>query len=445
MDEEDPSIMCFPEELHIELLRKVDGKTLAVCKRVCKLWHGLISKLEERKIWLYKCLLEIPWYIFQELTGLTVDKKLLYFELCSHSPLPWQFWREIYAEYKRFDYITNGIEKRTELYFPFEHGEITCLYIHNPDDVIYSGHDSGNVISWSDINEDKKFRVLYKHYKRVTCIGGLNMVTSLDDLHSCNYGNKIISSSRDSNVILYNIKNRKYQTIRHYNKQVNSLSAWGDHFICGADKSSIQGHPLWRSSNHDDIDINETCILYNQSSDITAVAFWDNVILSGNDVGDLYIWSHDLQSSIKGRQLMTHVASLESCIKSIYVLGTRVICFTADGQLCISRHKETFEFQKYDFYKKLLKSPECISVRGSILAIGCRSGSVFLYHIEKDEDWDHLYDIKPRVVKTSHDHVHSIVIGGNTTGPYVAIATNEYCLTIVQYCKYPKKGLNMTC
>lgn len=43
------------------------------------------------------------------------------------------------------------------------------------DNVVYSGHENGQVISWKNIEEDLHYHVLYKHHRRVTSIAGLDM------------------------------------------------------------------------------------------------------------------------------------------------------------------------------------------------------------------------------------------------------------------------------
>lgn len=41
--------------------------------------------------------------------------------------------------------------------------------------MIYSGHESGAVMGWSDIEVHMTCDLLYKHQRRVTCIQGLDM------------------------------------------------------------------------------------------------------------------------------------------------------------------------------------------------------------------------------------------------------------------------------
>lgn len=43
------------------------------------------------------------------------------------------------------------------------------------DNVLYSGHESGAVMSWEDIDEELKSETMYMHHRRVTSIAGLDM------------------------------------------------------------------------------------------------------------------------------------------------------------------------------------------------------------------------------------------------------------------------------
>ena len=72
--------------------------------------------------------------------------------------------------------------------------------------------------------------------------------------------------------------------------------------------------------------------------------------------------------------------------------------------------------------------------RKKIIIIHFIQGAVYLYHIPTDKDWDCLDIATPtRVIQTSHEHIHSLVIGDDGDGPFVTIATEGYSILIVQY------------
>ena len=52
-------------------------------------------------------------------------------------------------------------------------------------------------------------------------------------------------------------------------------------------------------------------------------------VISGDSFGNLYIWSDCLGCAQNSKQDMTYVTSLGSSIKSIYLLGKRIICYTS--------------------------------------------------------------------------------------------------------------------
>lgn len=52
-------------------------------------------------------------------------------------------------------------------------GLITMYFL--TDNVLYSGHESGAVVSWENIDEELKSETMYLHHRRVTSIAGLDM------------------------------------------------------------------------------------------------------------------------------------------------------------------------------------------------------------------------------------------------------------------------------
>ncbi|XP_052792559.1 uncharacterized protein LOC128226637 isoform X2 [Mya arenaria] len=447
------SIGQLPEEIQAFILSKLNGRSAAVCKKVCKLWHELIEGLEScMHFWLRCCLKEIPMYTLVEYTRLmqlsggreaTLTELALDWMSSLGSKLPWMFWREVYAEFYRTTYIMTREEKKTELHFYPLHGEVSCLHVQ--DNVVYSGHDSGLVMSWENVEADLHCETLYRHHRRVTYLTGLDMVTTTNDILNGETSNIIVSSSKDANLMLYNLETETSSTINHYTKQINCVSTWGRHLVAAADRCFIQGQPLWKVDKSD-LSVGVTCTLFSQSaSDITAVAFWEETVLSGDEMGNLFQWSGCLQCRQEGNQDMTPVANLQARVKAIFIQGSKIICFTSDNCLHISQYKSDskIEFDKLNIHTALMKTAEFITVRGPILAIGCKSGFVYLYHIPKPSDWDNLLLEKPaHILQFSKDHIHSIAIGDDGSCPYIVVATEDYCINIVQFKRRRKNSEN---
>lgn len=435
----------LPPETQAYILSKLDGRSVAVCKQVCRLWKDLITGLETSfHLWLRCSLKEIPPHSLVELTRCvqlsggregTPAELAADWNACLESQLPWRFWRDIYAKYSRSHCIMNWNENVTTFRFDSRHGDITCLHIQ--DNVIYSGHENGDVISWKNIERNMRYHVLYKHPRRVTCITGLDMVTTVQDVHDGRCSNKIVSSSRDGSIILYNVKTRKKERIQHYSKQVNCVRSWGNHFIAAANRSLLQGQPIWTSTDQSKADVNITCTLFSQSAtDITAVAFWKDEVISGDERGNLFHWTSCLGCGQRDQQDMTHVANIGSCIKSIYILGRRIVCFTNDGMLHVSHPADRFGFSRYDIHRAVLNFPECIAISGAILGIGFRSGLVYLYHLPREDSWNILDLTQPsRTIHTHQDHINALVFGDDGNAPFVAIATEECSLMIGKFCR----------
>ena len=119
--------MHFPPELQEEVLKHVDGCTLIQAQRVCKLWHKIVSRLQNSThLWRNCCLKEISHTVLLDLTGLTKGKGWM-----QGTPGPFKtdngpassgegdcekeehYWRHLYAVWHRSRYV--GIWSRVEV------------------------------------------------------------------------------------------------------------------------------------------------------------------------------------------------------------------------------------------------------------------------------------------------------------------------------------------
>lgn len=444
-----PSIGVIPQEIQAFILSKLDGKSAANAKKVNRLWNEIITGLETSlHFWLRCCLKELSPYILVELTRLlqlSAGRKSTLVELSNdwnnslESKLPWMFWQEVYAEYCRSKYICRGKMTKVEFHFFPLDGEVSCLHEH--DNIIYSGHKSGAVICWTNNDGQLTSEVLYRHHRRVTCITGLDMVRTTADILNGEQSHRIVSCSRDATLMVFDTETEQLSTIKHYTNQVNCVRCWGRHFVAAANRSMIQGQPLWKYDSQSDPSVSIEITLFSQSaSNITAVAFWEDTILSGDELGNVFQWTRFAESPVKPRgtnqEEMTHLTNLNSPIKELFLLSDRVVCFTGDGKLhiCKSRSESEAEFVVHNIFSATLATPEYVTIRGSILAIGCRAGSVFLYHMPSDSAWDNLDLTKPdHTICTGHEHVNGIIIGDDGAGPFVVIATERHMITWVQF------------
>ena len=61
-----------------------------------------------------------------------------------------------------------------------------------------------------------------------------------------------------------------------------------------------------------------------------AIKHWfPSQILSGDEMGNLFRWQGCLHCEQETSQDMTHITNLQSAIKSIFILVTRIICYTS--------------------------------------------------------------------------------------------------------------------
>ncbi|XP_052279015.1 uncharacterized protein LOC127877326 [Dreissena polymorpha] len=434
------SISCLPEEIQAYILSKLNGHAAAMCKKVCRLWKELIEGLETcMHFWLRCCLKEIPLSSLAQFARLTdVDEEFVKifrslardYQFHYTSQIPWQFWREVYAEHYRCSYIVTGKAKISEFPCYQSPGEVSCVCVQ--DNVVYTGHDSGAVMSLCSTDSGLKVDMLYRHHKRVTDICFLNSV-SIRQLLSGDTLNVVVTCSKDGCVILYNPDTQRSTTVQHYSKQVNQIRSWGQHLVAAANRSLLQGQPVWKF-NQSDHSIDITCTLYSQSpANITAVALWGNMVVSGDACGRVFVrdWL-----GCCGDQVMTQVTYLGSRVRSIFVVGKRIICYT-DDMLHISQSlgatsPGNMKFEAIDIYHPLRKVSECVAIRGPVLAIGFRPGFVHVYHMPDDSSWDSLQLERPaQVIRLARDHVHALDIADNGTGPVIAAATEDHCVYLI--------------
>lgn len=62
------------------------------------------------------------------------------------------------------------------------------------------------------------------------------------------------------------------------------------------------------------------------------------------------------------------------------------------------------------------------------------AGFVYLYHLPSEKAWKQLDLSKPsREIQLVKQHIHAVAIDDFGMGPYVAIATEDYCIHIVKF------------
>ncbi|KAK3600513.1 hypothetical protein CHS0354_028713 [Potamilus streckersoni] len=457
-------IIHFPREVQAYILSKLDGVSSAFAKRVCRTWYEIISELERGlHYWFCRCVKEISRYSLVEITQLAQLSRQREITLVEYSQewtvnkckiLPWSFWREVYAEFYRCQFIRTGEEKRTQLCYFFLHGEVTAL--HFQDNMIFSGHASGSVICWKNLESQMECDVIIKHQRPVTSITGLNMYDNVDDILCGKHLNMIISASIDSKLICHHLvtdnkdddeeeeeeEKEDNIEIQHFIKRVNVVRSWGSCFIAAANGSLVQGQPIWNVDSEQGRPTQYIVRhLFGQTaSNMTAVAFWDNTVLSGDEMGNVFKWSGNVldKENKYTAEDMIFLNNFRSPVKKLFILEDIIICFTGDGNMHISDDQETFTV--LDVFSCVHMYPEEISIRGPVIAIGFRGGMIHLYLVDSKEDWRRFDITKPvRTYNTGAEHINALTIGDDGGGPVIVIATEELHVTVLQFRKATKK------
>ncbi|KAL5012150.1 hypothetical protein ScPMuIL_010701 [Solemya velum] len=425
-----------PKEIQAFILSKLDGCSLVRAQRTCKLWYETIHKLERIfHIWLMCCLKEVDTDILVDITGLvklaSLDSKDAVSLL---GAMPWHLWRAVYAEFHRARYINLDTQKTIELYFFMGYGMVTCL--HMKGDVFVSGHEGGNIVTWKNIDADVEANIIHRHQRIVTDITVLDAGTE-DELWAGKMKPVVVSASRDSTLKVNSLEKCLTTEVHCYSSQVNQISSWGNSFVAAADKSMLQGQPVWRViTDSSGLHIQTKFHLTGQkTANMKAVALWGDEIMTGDELGNVFYKKIGVANSrlpANDPIELDFIANLGSIIETIIIKGQKVLCFTGNRNIYTSIDRRTFA--KHDMFESLQKLAECVYLWGSILAIGCKMGSVFLYHLQSKEDWQGLDLSKPNhSFHTGSEHINAMAIGDDGAGPVLAIATEDPVIHIVRW------------
>ncbi|OWF47643.1 uncharacterized protein LOC110454100 [Mizuhopecten yessoensis] len=430
------TIMVLAKEIQVLILSKLDGLSLARVQKVCRLWYDIVDDFEKYfHVWLRCCLTEISICDLVEITGLLeIDESDdLLVTADNLKKLPTIFWREVYAEYHRNDFIKNKARKMNKIEYPNCYGMVTALKLK--DNVLFSGHEDGRVISWENIDGCVRNTTCHQHQRMVTDLAVTRADLTVNHLLLGINNTFVISSSKDSSLILNDITGGQSTKISYFSKQVNSVSCSGLTFVAAANCSFLQGHPVWDIDYHKELNARLRCrqdLAGQESTNILAVALQRNKVLASDDIGNLLLYKGTGQDQKSKQDQPIILSVFGAAVKSILFRDDKVVCLTDDGMLCVSLDLK--EFKQHSVYEAINVIPECIAWRVNILVIGAKTGKVFLYLVKGDSDLLHLdLSIPVAIYDTDSEHVNSVAIGDDGNGPVLAIATEHSFITLVRW------------
>ncbi|XP_033743259.1 uncharacterized protein LOC117329424 [Pecten maximus] len=433
---DESNIMILAKEIHVLILSKLDGLSLARVQKVCRLWYDIVDDFEKYfHVWLRCCLTEISTCDIVEISGLLeIDESDDLLATADNlKKLPTIFWREVYAEYHRNNFIKNKRKKVKKIEYPKCYGMITALKLK--DNVLLSGHEDGRVISWENIDVCIKNTTLHQHQRMVTDLAvtraGLtvnHLLLGINDMF-------VISTSKDSSLILNDMTTEQSTKISYFSKQVNSVSCSGLTFVAAANCSFLQGHPVWDIDYRRELKAKLRCrqdLAGQESTNILAVALHRNKVLASDDIGNLFLYKGTDQNRNCKQDRPVILCVFGAAVKTILFRDDKAVCLTDDGMLCVSLDLK--EFKQHNVYEAINVIPECIAWRVNILVIGAKSGKVFLYLVKEDKDLFNIDLSRPvAVYDTDSEHVNSVAIGDDGNGPVLAIATEHNFITLVRW------------
>ncbi|XP_046346393.2 uncharacterized protein LOC124126884 isoform X1 [Haliotis rufescens] len=430
-------VLEFPRELQYFILAKLDGVALGHVQCVCRSWQEIVGHLESSfNIWLRCCLKEIPSYILVELTGMCrfIEQGEITADVCNR--VGWEFWRDLYREYRRGELLTRWQETSMEITIPFMYGKATSIDLG--ERYLVSGHSTGNVLVWENLRETDALTMglVHKHHQHVSCVRVLASERSWTDLGAAQVEDAcpcVASSSRDCVINVSTIRGTDTHHIAHFSQQVNNLSVCGEYFVAAAKSSVLHGQPVWRVASSRPLNLEQTDQLWGQrTSNVTAVAMTFGTVVSGDVMGNLLMWDSGVDE-LKGREPEV-IHKFSSSVKQICLQGERLVCLLDDGSLWVRRDTKFTQWLADDLFETYQGTAKCLSLRGTILAVATTMGGVFLYSIPDNKSWDMLEFKHPdSVVRTGKNTITSISLGDDGKSPVVAIAADDETITIIRW------------
>ncbi|XP_076117790.1 uncharacterized protein LOC143085380 [Mytilus galloprovincialis] len=427
------SISDIPEEIHMFILSRLDGQSLVRAKRTCKMWACLIENLEKFfGIWLMCCLNEIPLFMLTEIMGYNqkkTDHKIL---IKSCKQLPWIFWREIYAEYKRAFTIEWAKMEMADLYYDQAHSVITSLAIK--DGKLLTGHEDGSVFCWKNVAmEGLDLKLVHKHQRRVTCMAVTTTCTDVSELLSSKCHTLIVTGSQDYGVFVSDMTKSNSTELDYYNLQINSVSCFGPYITSVANGSFVQGQSVWHVSTEGSLTVTQESKLEppDNYSNPVHVALTEDRVFVVEENGGLYRWTWN--DGIPNKSVV--ITNLSCPVKSLICKDDCLVCLLDNGELEVTDSKSSYH-RKWNINELLQRQPESMAWRGPLFALGTKGGVVYMYLVKDIENMKSLDLTKPAAKLTVEaDHVNHIAIGDDGSSPLVAIATEQLHLSLFKFIK----------
>ncbi|ESO83843.1 hypothetical protein LOTGIDRAFT_236369 [Lottia gigantea] len=416
-------IQKLPKELQFYILSKCDGDSLINSGKVCTLWLEIIDVLEKSfHIWTGKCLNEIPRRYLVQLTGIPelLDKRNDSY--CKD--VPWTFWKDVYFDYNRMSVVRDWIPERKVVMMPSQLN--TCTALRSRDNILVSGHIDGNVVLWKDEVEPGRFKLLTRHRSHVTAVDMLNTVESMKEVGEWVDGYTVVSVSRDSSIHVSNPLSDSVKNITLYRGSVNNLSCWGSKFVVAAESSILNGQPVWKVDH--DKTVNVLHELYgHEESCISAATCWNDQIISGDVIGNLYQWKLNSTTRQQCRPVIVAKFS-ESYTKQIYFDGYILLCLLGDGSICWRVGNQKFQTTPNKTELEIFSAtPTCLACRARLLVVGLNSGNVLVYYIATEESWLTFNPAVPTCrFRACSDSINCIDVCHDGNTPVIVVSsTNE--------------------
>ncbi|XP_069696935.1 uncharacterized protein [Periplaneta americana] len=429
--------------LHPEVLEVVfshlDGKSLARCEQVCKLWNELVQRISQRTdIWKRCCEKEIDRGTRLEV----LDKSFPSWHLSCLSEAE---WREVYKNWCQWQHLDSWGYKTRTICEDTHIAPVTCMRTSGTS--VVTGHHYGDVFLWGD---DDVVNVTL-HVRHVTDLslmvyGGLSKNDS-EQLHH----DLVISTSLDHTVqinpLTFEEDTHGFPIVikEHFGPTIIVRSFRNLFAVLSYDERVSVWQVTNSSGNIRAPEISKLHTLRIHSDPFAAISIWGAGSIQVSAITYkglcLPIYRGGTSNSYKLLQEETqHFSSpelwedMDGRILRIFFWRYGISIVLTDERYMYVRIDSGRQV-KYNTMPYLHSHPVTVLLYGEILLLGMASGTLYLYLLHHITD---LLTLDLRAVYWKHslssDPIIAVDITETSNGPRIAAATKDklYCIPFHQ-------------
>lgn len=417
----------LPLELVDQILKHLDAISLAKSRQVCRSWRALLSQQKYNLFWRSACFRDIGKDVLIELRGDCADSAF------SSNVIVWE---DVYKEWYRSRHIGKWPFVVTEL--KGHKGPIWDVKFSG-DQVVTSGQDCTIRIwdSWTT----HCITTVQAHRDSVSSIAlrkSTGLLSSADLPHDL-----MVSGSRDCLVKVWDLKTLLL-TPFHPLTSPSCLVTLHGHTAC---INCVTVHSNFAASASDDCcvlvwDITKGHCYYeisNLGNWVKFVRLWkDELLLCVTDNNDILLWrvrDKSLSSiAVKDASVDSSCAVTVSGVLGAVLRGKSALILTQHDGLSVWENEQGHLLHNITLnglHGNNVPRGECLAMRGALVAIGTRSGAVYIYHV--DGKWEDQFSKAHCLLHVSKSPITAVALDDDGLGPAVVAAGEDGIVKVYRW------------